>query len=183
LARIDYLDLIPQSEIERLRVYASVVMEIYLRSLWNVLTRRKDLGKELRDINESLYLIKAKIRMAWSFKYDRRKRLDFFYRVTIPAALYGIPVTSDTLGSLYINDVWGSLVKLKKKVKGMLKWCSGRPYYTVIKQPLEEFLGIIDECLDALAITDLKRCESLIDKASQVITEALSRIELISIKS
>ncbi len=77
--------------------------------------------KEISMLEVVLSASRSRLDVAMSIRRDRRVYLEYFYKVSIPSAMVGLPLTPLTMSNMFINDTFIAIRKALKKLRRILK--------------------------------------------------------------
>ncbi len=75
--------------------------------------------REISMIEVVLAASKAKLDAALNIRRDRKTYLEFFYKVSVPSAMVGFPITPIAMSNLFINDAYSAVRKSIKKLRSI----------------------------------------------------------------
>ena len=126
--------------------------------------REKNIDKEIKDILRTLNQAKIKLSIAWNFKYNLKRKKKFLFSVTVLTALHGVPLTSDSMGDLYINDARKDVKSVQKKLRKIFDNARTKPYFIKIRDPLEEAMVKADKLVELFNKGDLENVAKYIEE-------------------
>jgi len=124
--------------------------------------------QELRDIQFRLAVSEAQLNMGARIRQDRSEYMNQFYKVSIPSAMMGFPITPLMMSNFYINEAFSNLKRSLKGIRKVLNAVAGRyPYiapslaqYLDQVHELEKELTVIDNMEIGAALRELMNCIS-----------------------
>jgi len=140
----------------------------------------------LKDIQFRLAISEAQLNMGAKIRQDRGEYMNQFYRVSVPSAMIGFPITPLMMSNFYINEAFSNLKRSLKGMKKVLQALSGRypfaapaltPYMDQVKE-LERELTIIDNMEVNTALRELMNCISRAKELCSSIMATLNEMAL-----
>jgi len=145
-------------------------------------SKRFDVDKAIKDLSMLGVVLAAsrtKLDMALNIRRDRKTYLEFFYKVSVPSAMVGFPITPVAMSNMFINDAYLAIRKSIKKLQDIASKgykalnISYAVYNRIITSlsDIESRLKNVDKMQAEQCIEELKKC---IDDLMSLCTELLS---------
>jgi len=153
---------------------------------WRKVTPSK-IAKEISMIEVLLAASRARLDVALNIRKDRKMYLEYFYKVSIPSAMVGLPLTPLAMSNMFVNDTFITMKKVLKKLKKVIsmllqaKMIDPSTAQDLIEsiERVHERMKIADSMPIDRGIEELKSCiNEILSICSEVKSILASRVEL-----
>ena len=137
--------------------------------------RRPKLDKILKEISMLEVVLsasKARLDVALNIRRDRRTYLEYFYKVSVPSAMVGFPLTPLTMSNMFINDTFILMKKSLKKLRKVVEFLYREHYIT--PELLESLMNSISEVEERMRAADSLPVEQGVNQLKEGIDEILA---------
>ncbi len=128
--------------------------------------------KELTMLEVVLGASRARLDIALNIRRDRRTYMEYFYKVSVPSAMVGLPLTPLTMSNMFVNDTFIAMRRGLKKLRKIVMLLLRERY--ISPELSERLLNSIKEVEERMKTADSLPVERGIEELKESIDMMLA---------